>query len=327
MENRSYALWAGLFTVFLAVGLIAGIYWFSRDSRDRVPIEFVSRNSVAGLSSQSSVRYRGVEVGKVSSIRLDPRTPGLIVVRAGIDPMTPITRSSFASLGYQGVTGLAFVQLDDTGQSTEHLKLDRDRPVRIELQPGLVDRLAQRGDALMKQAEEVVRRANNLLSDPNQDAVMKMFRDVSAASQALKTASSEFSKMRAQLSPTLERLPRLADDAHRALARTDTTLQRVDNAAVSLTELADKLKQNGGVLDQAAQGIAEAGFALSRAASDTLPRINTLAEEGTRSARALTRAADALNEQPQSLIFGRRGAQPGPGEDGFVPPPASETPH
>lgn len=69
---------------------------------------------MTGLQSQASVRYRGVRVGRVLSIALDRATPGNVLIRIAVDQDTPVTLTTFASLGFQGVTGLAFIQLDDS---------------------------------------------------------------------------------------------------------------------------------------------------------------------------------------------------------------------
>ena len=62
------------------------------------------------------MRFRGVDVGKVTDIRFDPQDPRMILV----DDRDPerrctLTRSTYAELRYQGVTGLSYVMLDDTG--------------------------------------------------------------------------------------------------------------------------------------------------------------------------------------------------------------------
>jgi phospholipid/cholesterol/gamma-HCH transport system substrate-binding protein len=51
--------------------------------------------------------------------------------------------------------------------------------------------------------------------------------------------------------------------------------------------------------------------------SESLPRINMLVEELTRTTRGLDRFVGDLQEQPQSLVFGRKASAPGPGEPGF----------
>ncbi len=65
MENKSHALAAGLFTIVLTIALILVGLWFGRDRSLRTPYDLVTRMSVAGLSNEATVRFRGVEVGKV----------------------------------------------------------------------------------------------------------------------------------------------------------------------------------------------------------------------------------------------------------------------
>jgi len=51
--------------------------------------------------------------------------------------------------------------------------------------------------------------------------------------------------------------------------------------------------------------------------TETLPRLNLLADDLQRTARGIERALNGIDEQPHSLIFGRNPAVPGPGEPGF----------
>ena len=55
----------------------------------------------------------------------------------------------------------------------------------------------------------------------------------------------------------------------------------------------------------------------------TLPRVNRVADDTSHAVRRLGRAADSINDNPQSLLFGNGGAAAGPGEPGFSSPPAS----
>ena len=81
MENRAYALAAGLFTLLLGIGVVAAALWFSGDTVENQEYLLVSRYPVSGLNAQAPVRYRGVTVGKVVDIRFDPLEPRTILVR------------------------------------------------------------------------------------------------------------------------------------------------------------------------------------------------------------------------------------------------------
>src|SRR5204863_447874 len=124
MENRAYALAAGLFTVLLAVALVAAGLWFRRDDVRFAQYVVTTTSSVSGLKAEAPVRYRGVDVGRVEAIKIEPGASGRIHVRIGVQEDTPITKSTYAQLGYQGVTGLAYVSLNDDGTSSELLNRD-----------------------------------------------------------------------------------------------------------------------------------------------------------------------------------------------------------
>src|SRR6478735_3889250 len=116
MENKAHALAAGIFVVVVSAMLVALASWLTRDSGERDIYEISTRETVTGLQAQAAVRYRGVDVGKVSTIGFDPKQTGNVLMRLEIDHEAPVTKDTFATLSFQGVTGLAFVQLDDLGQ-------------------------------------------------------------------------------------------------------------------------------------------------------------------------------------------------------------------
>ena len=72
MENKAHALAAGLFVLALSALLGVLAYWLTRDVGIRLAYEITTREAVSGLQPQAPVRYRGVNVGKVTSIGFDP---------------------------------------------------------------------------------------------------------------------------------------------------------------------------------------------------------------------------------------------------------------
>ena len=71
MENKSHAMIAGLFTIAMLAAVILGAIWLNRDREVRVPYQIATRLSVPGLNPQATVRYRGLEVGRVDEIVFD----------------------------------------------------------------------------------------------------------------------------------------------------------------------------------------------------------------------------------------------------------------
>ena len=317
MENRSHALMTGLFTIVLLIAAILFGVWFNRDRVERVPYLLATTLSVPGLNPQAAVRYRGLEVGKVDDIDFDTRMAGRILVHISVDTDTPITRTTFATLGYQGVTGIAYIQLDDEKTGSARLPTSVANPASIELRAGLLDQLEKRGMKILDQAEQVVNKVNGLLGPDNQKAMLGAFTDVSQAAR-------EFGAIPKQLAPTLAKLPELTTQMQRSLASVDAAGKDVSAVAKTWTTLGANLQAPGGTLDKLTGTVDRVGLSVEAITSgvelETLPHIIDLTDEARSSMRVLKRTMEGLNERPQSILFGAPDAVPGPGEAGFTAP-------
>lgn len=310
MENKSHALMAGVFTVLLLAATILLGMWLNRDQVDWVPYQIATKLSVPGLNPQAAVRYRGLDVGKVDAITFDPQAVGQILIHISVRPDTPITQSTYATLGYQGVTGIAYVQLDDDGSRPVKVPSTQERIARIEMRPSLFDQLQNRGLAILQQTEEITKRINNLLTPANQEAMLTAFDNISKA-------ATEFEKIPRQLQPTLSKLPALATQAQQTLDGVAALSKDARTLAGTLSEAAEKLQAPQGVLDKMATAADQVGTAANRLEHETLPVANDIRS----SIRSLDRTLERLNERPQSILFGGPAAVPGPGETGFSAAP------
>lgn len=309
MENKSHALIAGIFTVvLLTVAILIGI-WFNRDREERVPYQIATQLSVPGLTPQAAVRYRGLDVGKVENITFDPDVAGQILVHISVRPNTPMTQSTFATLGYQGVTGIAYIQLDDDGTRPVKLPSSEQQIARIEMRPSLFDQLQTRGLEILQQTEEVAKRINTILEPDNQKAIIAAFHNVSKAATEVETIPR-------QLQPTLEKLPALTTQAQQAMSALTTLSKDASALTSNLNNFTTALQAPGGPIETLAKSAEQIGAAANKLQHDTLP----LANDARSSLRALNRTLDNVSEHPQSILFGSPAMTPGPGEPGFVAP-------
>jgi phospholipid/cholesterol/gamma-HCH transport system substrate-binding protein len=317
MENKAHALAAGAFVLGLIAALVALVIWFTRDNTVRNIYELSTRDAVSGLQPQAMVRYRGIAVGKVASIDFDPKVKGNVRVRITVDERVPLTTSSFATLSYQGVTGLAFIALDDKGESTVSLKPDDDNPPRIPLKPSMLAQLQDRGEAIINQVEEVTKRANQLLSDPNQKRAADALENIAAASASANTLLKTLdTTVKTGLNPVLTRLP----DTMASVKKAAGDVSRVAN---NFNTTVGRLNAPDGPVERLSDGTKALAQAVDSFNAATLPRVNRVADDTSHAVRRLGRAADSINDNPQSLLFGNGGAAAGPGEPGFSAPAAA----
>jgi phospholipid/cholesterol/gamma-HCH transport system substrate-binding protein len=282
VENRAYALAAGSFTLLLAAALVAAGLWFRRDDVRFAQYVVTTTSSVSGLKTEAPVRYRGVDVGRVEAIRIEPGVSGRIHIRIGVQEDTPITKSTYAQLGYQGVTGLAFVSLNDDGTSSELLKAGGREPPRIDLRPSVFDSSLD----LVAAVNELSGRMNDLLNEENRRLVTRVLGGIERASRQ-----------------TAELAERLQPGAEKVFAEVGA--------------LSRKLEERSVAFDRMAASLEEVGVAARSFNDETLPRFNALVEQLNRDTRALDRVLNAVGENPQSFVFGAPRGRPGPGEPGF----------
>lgn len=311
MENRSHALMAGIFVLLLGIAVaIAG--WFLGGKRDLTNTYLLeTRRSVTGLNVQAQVRYRGIRAGKVESIGLDPADPRIILVTVSLDRRYPLTSSAVAQLGFQGVTGLAFVNIEDDGSGASLAAAGAARP-RLPLRPGLLDILGEKSGDMVVQFTEVAARLNRLLDEKNTRNLAQTLDNVAAASTALKQLPPILAAMRATLS----------DDNLKRLNGVLVQLERTAGEAAPLTAEMRELVKSMTVLSENVDRFVAAGA--GEVTANTLPQFNALLEQLIDNSHQLGRVLDTLEERPQAFVFGPGKRRPGPGEAGFRAPALKE---
>lgn len=310
MENRAHALAAGLFTLLLGAALAAVAMWFGKDEVKLIPYVMTTMSPVTGLKIEAPVRYRGVDVGKVDAISIDTGNKGRVQIRIGVRAGTPITSSTYAQLGYQGITGLAYVLLGDDGKSNYPLPSSPDAMAQIRMKPSLMDD----GEVLFASFAEIADKVKRLLDDDNQLHVRHTLANLEQATQQASTVARK-------LQPSLDALPQLiaeakslAGDARGSVKRADQLMDSANGLALKLDARVDTLAHAVASVDAS---VGEVGATARSVNEETMPRVNALVEHASRQTNALGRVIDTLAEQPQSIVFGTPPGIPGPGEPGF----------
>jgi len=313
MENRAYAFAAGVFTLMLGAGLVFLAMWMTGETEERELFVLESRYPVTGLNPQAAVRFRGVDAGKVEAIGFDPKNPRVILVKISVRTDTPITRGTYAQLGTQGVTGLAYVSLDDDGSQPERITTAEAQAVRIPMRQSFIDELSGAGKDLVSEFQQVAARLNTLLSAENQEQLVRTL-------ASLEAASARVTALARELGPGAKGVVALTDDARALLKRAGEMMSGIESLATELKSLTHSFER----VAVSAENVGAATDTVARSAiSNTLPRINGLLDQLSRTSQRLDRLLADLDEQPSSLVFGRPPPEPGPGEPGFPAPKAA----
>ena len=327
MENKSHALIAGIFTVLLTIAVVVTAMWLNRDTQERTPYVLTTSGSIAGLNVQAAVKYRGMEVGKVEAIEFDKVKPGQILVKVGILPDTPVTNATYAELGLQGLTGLAFIQLDADEKIRDVKKLESKAadPLRIAIRPSMFDRVSVSGEEMVAKAATAMTQINKLLDDGNQQILKQTLVNLQAATHKIGQLTDE-------VQPAARSITALAGDGRHTLTRADDMMSNVGKLAADINKRLDAVDKIATSAEQIGQSAAQIGAnagrltqSMSTVEAQTLPRLNNVLDDASRSLRTVDKVAEKIGDEPASLLFGAPAAAPGPGEAGFAAPAGAVT--
>jgi phospholipid/cholesterol/gamma-HCH transport system substrate-binding protein len=113
METDKRYFFEGLFIIFFSVAAAFFAVWLGSPGRhDDVLYRIHFREAVSGLSVGDPVKFRGVDVGTVKSLRIDPEDSRLVLVDLRLRKETPVKTDTRASLALKGITGVVYIELN-----------------------------------------------------------------------------------------------------------------------------------------------------------------------------------------------------------------------
>ena len=113
METDKHYFIEGLFIIGFSVAAAIFAVWLGSTGRyDDVLYRIHFPDSVSGLAAGDSVKYRGVDVGTVKSMIIDPDNSRLVRVDVKLRKETPVKTDTRASLALKGITGVVLIELN-----------------------------------------------------------------------------------------------------------------------------------------------------------------------------------------------------------------------
>jgi paraquat-inducible protein B len=313
--ERSYAP-LGLFLVVTLIVVLATALFFIQRLRSREVLAAVTytTENVSGLEVSSPVRYRGVSVGRVSDIRVDPNTSSIeIGFEVFLDRLTTIginveqsranvDRGIFQKLRAQvignPVTGEAYLLLDRPVDPPPPVPLSftPDRPY-VASMPTVLSKVQDRLPELLERANttlttlrEIVGRIPNSL-----DRTDRFFTNVERIVQESK-------------------LPELSADSRKFLGTSTAQLAQMEQITADLKKLIETQEVFAKLAEETRTAINSAELpATTQTARDTLHRTSLAADDLRRSLPAIRDSLEQmrelarfLEEQPESVVYGPR---------------------
>jgi phospholipid/cholesterol/gamma-HCH transport system substrate-binding protein len=300
MEREANYTAVGAFVLLIVTMAALFVYWYagSGDARDYVRYEIYFEGSVSGLNRGSTVRYLGVDVGRVVTIRIDSRASNRVQVIADIDSHTPISKQTLASLAMQGVTGLLYIDLLASGDSKARMAAvpSETYPVIDSVQSNF-DRLLASLPDMVGRATEVIDRASRVLSDENIKSFAVTMQNIQQTSATLPGAMRDAAVVVADLKASMADVRAAAIGARNLI---DTSGPDLTAASQRIRVISENLATTTANLDKLmTEHREDVGLFLR----DSLPEMERLLRDSRRAAQEFRELSRSLKADPSQLLY------------------------
>lgn len=306
MESKVNHTLVGLFVIILGAALMAAILWLTVGIEGKVydTYRVYTRESVSGLNPKATVKYKGVEVGQVTTIELDPKNPQQVELTLEIERGTPIREDTQAVLTVQGLTGLAYVELTGGSREAPPLEPTPENPVPvIESGPSLVARLDEAFTETLTTFTRLSGQLETILSEENRAALSQTLTHMEEITATVAANSDVLGKGLKSAALTLENSAQVSTELPPMLARINTSIAAMEKTALAITQTSQSLNQV----------VLESRQDLQQVTQNLAPELTSLLSELRQFTEIMRRFGEELERNPRMLLFGRPG-QPGPGE-------------
>lgn len=252
METRASYLIVGLFVIAGMMGLVLAAMWITGTRTDDAVAlyDIYFEGAVAGLKPGNAVQYRGIPVGGVIDMRIDPENVERVLVTIEVAADTPVREDTEATLALQGITGLSYIQLTGGTQAAAALKAQagQRRPV-IKSRPSELAAIFEAAPEMLNRAIEVIAMLEKLLGPENQQRIGNILENIENTTGALSDSSGDIDKLLSEGAGAVEDVRKLTsvladntDDIDKILTESAGAVEDVHVLTTSLAGSTDDIE-------------------------------------------------------------------------------------
>lgn len=289
--------------IFVAVALIAFVLatlWLTgkQGSEPTVNYSMFFKKDVGGLTVGGPVFYLGVEVGTVTSMNIVPGNPMRVRVDARVLKSAPIDSGTYASLAFQGITGVAVIKLYADPGVHEPLQITKDSkfPVIAVRDTGF-SALLSRAPAIIEKLDSVLVQINQVLGEENRLLVSGMLEDFAGVAHELASQKEAIGEIPGLLKTSLEQidssLAQLKSMAVRMEPGLTASVANLEQMTANLAKMSARLEQWTATNDTDVNAFMSEG----------LGEVPVLVKEAQITLREVRKLVKELRDDPSALIY------------------------
>jgi phospholipid/cholesterol/gamma-HCH transport system substrate-binding protein len=303
MYSRVNYTIVGLFVILFTAGMVAFTFWLAKYGLHQQydVYKIYMTESVAGLSKDSVVKLRGVDIGRVKEIRIDPNNIERVEILLNIKHGIPIKEDMVAHTTMLGVTGLLAIEIDGGTNSAKTLKPSKDHIPVIKSSSSWFDSTKKDIGTLADRLAKLVEQADKLMTDENIETFGKILKHTEEftakgsdlmddASDAIKTYKSIVKKLSKDIETIANAFEEVGDVTVPAVKKFMETTRNFNRVTLKVEKSLDRGDYN-----------------IKKIFEPMLVEIEILSEQ-------INELAKELDQSPSDIFFKSRKTRRGPGE-------------
>ncbi len=297
MENKARYTIVGLFLVLFSVAMVMFILWQARytfEEQKKYEYRLYSTSSVGGLKVNSFVEYKGLTIGTIDAIDIDPNNTENIEIILKVTNPKVIKENSYATIQSQGITGNKYIEIDGGTDSATSLIPKEDSFIIIPLQDSFLDTLTSEAEDITKNINKTLNNVNMLLNPENIKKINQILHNVQDSTNSIEPLFDNLNTTITHLNTLLEK-------------NAPNTLKGVDTVTEEWTDLALQIKILLNEDIKKLLALTSKTLQESSGIENVITNIDTTLEK-------VNSTLDTLNENGGDMIFKTRGVKYGPQE-------------
>ena len=303
MYSRVNYTIVGIFVLLFGAGLVAFTFWLAKYGihSEYKLYKLYMKESVSGLSKDSTVRLRGVDVGRVSEIRIDPNNIERIEVILKIRSEVPIKTDMYAHTEMLGITGLLAIEISGGTNESKLLESRNGEVPVIPTRPSWLSKTTKGIGTLAENLTDLVGRAEKLMDDKNIERFSHILENTEKITAKAVGTMDEFNTT---MQVYKEAVVKFNDDVH---AASQNFSEITVNTVPALKSLQKATKDFNRLTLEAEKSLNRGDYNIKETFQPMLVDIGILTEQ-------LTDLTRQLQQSPSNVLFKSRKQRRGPGE-------------
>jgi len=298
MNSKNFAV--GIFVAVALVIFVGTTIWLTgrQGSEPSVDYSIFFEKDVGGLMLGGPVFFLGVEVGTVTAMNIIPGNPMRVRVDVEVLKSVPINTGSYASLAFQGITGVAVIKLNADPGLHEHIKASEDSPYPVIKARDIgFSALLDMAPAIVERLDSVLLGINQILGQENRDLVTRILDDLASVSEALAAEKAFISELPDLLTETINTL-------NETIAQVRSTTRKIEPDLVATLEYLEETTAKLAIMSSRMETwTAKNDGKMNAFMEDGLGEFPALVNDARATLRELEKLVKELREDPSSLIY------------------------